>query len=256
MAAGTNSVSSPSIAARVSNAWAQRSPGTYFHVRNVLRRATGTSRRQKRLFSGIVGPGSLVFDIGANIGEYSRAFYSLGAVVLAVEPQPQLAAYLERRFAGVADITVLEAAVSTSPGIADLYLASVDALASFDPSFHGDEQTEHAGFSWARSITVSTTTLDALVDEYGQPDLVKVDVEGHEERVLQGLRKSRPPIFFEVSRARGLPVLDLLDARGYRRYRIRPGESGRWADQGWLDAETVRRRLQGTTGACDVLAFL
>lgn len=249
-------MSSPSIAVRVSDAWARRSPGTYFHVRNVLRRATGTTRRQKRLFSEIVRPGSLVFDIGANIGEYSRAFYSLGAVVLAVEPQPQLAAYLERRFAGVADISVLEAAVSTSPGTADLYLASVDALASFDPSFHGDEKTEHADFSWARSITVSTTTLDALVDEYGQPDLVKVDVEGHEERVLQGLRESQPPIFFEVSRSRGLPVLDLLDARGYRRYRIRLGESGEWADQGWLDAETVRRRLQGTNGACDVLALV
>ena len=74
-----------------------RFPSAYFRIRNMARRVVGTERDVKKLFQSRVAAGDVVFDIGANIGAYSAAFLGLGARVVAVEPQPQLARYLRQR---------------------------------------------------------------------------------------------------------------------------------------------------------------
>lgn len=44
----------------------------------------------------LINPGDLCFDIGANRGRYSMAFSSLGAMVIAVEPQLKCAEKLKK----------------------------------------------------------------------------------------------------------------------------------------------------------------
>jgi hypothetical protein len=45
-------------------------------------------------------------------------------------------------------------------------------------------------FNWDTKVIVPVTTLDRLIEEYGQPAFCKIDVEGFEFEVLKGL--SRP----------------------------------------------------------------
>jgi 16S rRNA A1518/A1519 N6-dimethyltransferase RsmA/KsgA/DIM1 with predicted DNA glycosylase/AP lyase activity len=45
----------------------------------------------REFYRPFIPKGSLVFDIGANVGEYTQAFLDLGARVVAVEPNPDLA---------------------------------------------------------------------------------------------------------------------------------------------------------------------
>ena len=55
-------------------------------------------RRARRFYGALVRPGDLCFDIGAHLGDRTAHFLTLGARVVAVEPQPQLMALLRRRF--------------------------------------------------------------------------------------------------------------------------------------------------------------
>ena len=83
----------------------------------------GRQRRMRELYSSLLRPGDLVFDIGAHAGNRSRAFASLGCDVVALEPQPDFARVLRMLFAGTPQVTVVEAAASNAPGRATLSIS-------------------------------------------------------------------------------------------------------------------------------------
>lgn len=162
----------------------------------------------KVLLEQIAQPGMTVFDIGANIGYY--ALMELGLIgpdgkILAVEPSPSNIALLKRNLTlnGEGDrITVLEGAVSDTPG-----------TESFHLSAHSNLGTFHANGSAAQmlsgeQISVRTYTVPELAEQYGPPDLIRMDVEGHEVEVIRGMLKAikadrlRPTIIFETHLSR------------------------------------------------------
>jgi hypothetical protein len=56
---------------------------------------------------------------------------------------------------------------------------------------------QHLDFG--QQTTVETTTLDKLIAAHGLPFFIKIDVEGHEPRVLHGLHSVVPYLSFEVN---------------------------------------------------------
>jgi FkbM family methyltransferase len=232
-----------------------RVPALYFHLRNLGRKVTGTRRRQRRLFAELVRPGDLVFDVGANIGEFTGAFRDLGARVVAVEPQPRLTAHLRARFRADPLVTVVATAVSDQAGEATLYLTAADALATLEAErANGGATGAGAELEWNGRITVPLQTLDALVAEHGAPVLVKIDVEGHEPGVVRGLTAARPSVFFEVNRPGVRTVLDTLAGRGYAEFFVREAERPDWVSRRPMSAAEVARHLEGSTADCDCLA--
>jgi FkbM family methyltransferase len=232
-----------------------RMPGFYFHLRNLGRKVTGTRRRQRRLFAELVRPGDLVFDVGANIGEFTGAFRDLGARVVAIEPQPRLSAHLRARFRADPLVTVVSTAVSDHAGEATLYCTTADALATLEEArATGGATGAGAELEWNGRITVPLQTMDALVADHGVPVLVKIDVEGHEPGVVLGLSTARPSIFFEVNRPGVDTVLDTLAARGYTDFYLRQAERPDWVTRRPMSATEVAGYLASTTEACDCLA--
>src|SRR5208282_493851 len=67
----------------------------------------------RQFYSQFISEGDLVFDVGANSGEYSRAFLALGAKVVAIEPTPGLV----QRLRNIAGLTVKECAMGSQQGI-------------------------------------------------------------------------------------------------------------------------------------------
>jgi hypothetical protein len=55
------------------------------------------------------------------------------------------------------------------------------------------------GFKWDKKTIVETDTLDALIDKWGSPAFCKIDVEGFEYNVLQGLTRQIDALSFEFS---------------------------------------------------------
>jgi FkbM family methyltransferase len=232
-----------------------KTPRLYFHLRNVARRIVGTRRHQRALFAELVGPGDLVFDVGANIGEFTGAFRDLGAQVLAIEPQPRLARHLRRRFSGDRHVTVVATAVSDHAGEATLYCTDADALATLEEGRAAGITGPGAELEWGGTITVPLRTLDALVVEHGSPQLVKIDVEGHELGVVHGLTTVRPSMFFEVNRPGVYDVLQLLQQRGYTNFFVRLDERPDWVTRQAMSGDEMSDYIKASSDNCDCLAL-
>lgn len=207
------------------------------------------ARRLRRLYAPFVQAGDLVFDIGGHVGNRADAFVSLGCRVIIVEPQPEFARLLRRRFARQASVHVIEAAVSDAPGRAELAISDRTPTVSTLVSSWRDARAGDAGFSrvrWNRRVDVETTTVDRLIERYGVPSFMKIDVEGAEPHVLAGLTRPLAALSFEylpgdLDRAR--TCVDRLLELGLYRFNWSAGESGWLSSEVWLDREGLLSTL-------------
>lgn len=177
-------------------------------------KAIRQSRAMREFYSKLLPKGALVFDIGANLGTMSRVFLSLGARVVAVEPNPDCARHLQMTTSGKS-VEVLQAAAGAMNGLAVLKVSDrKDKMSSLSDEWREAVSKENADYAgmWKREITVPTITLAALTERYGEPFYVKIDVEGYEEQVVKGLSECPSLLSFEFNRVFLEPALKALDS--------------------------------------------
>lgn len=222
----------------------------------------GVSRRQREaaeqeafraFYAQFIKEGDLCFDIGANLGNRVKSFRSLGCRVVAVEPQARCLATLRRSFAQDPEVVVLGKAAGSSLGMAELQVSSVHVLSSMSESFiRGTQESgRFAGVEWADREQVEVTTLDCLIDEYGLPRFLKIDVEGFESEVLAGLSVAVPAVSFEwtpelFENARD--CVEKLDQLGEYEFNLSWGESMMFSRPEWRTAESMVRVLEEFRG--------
>jgi FkbM family methyltransferase len=147
----------------------------------------------QRVFTSTVRRGDTVFDIGANVGFFTLLASILtgeNGRVVAFEPLPRNIGYLKRNLAmnRVVNTTIMEVAVSDRPGQAFLQVGA-------NPS---------EGSLAEQGQPVDVIALDDLAENglLPLPDVMKIDVEGAESRVLHGalalLRKARPTLILST----------------------------------------------------------
>jgi FkbM family methyltransferase len=180
-----------------------------------------------KLIASLIEPGDTVIDIGANAG-----FFTLLAAtrvgesgrVLAFEPIPAVRAALETniRINGAHWVTLHGVALSNVPGTLTMY----------------EGPRNHRGLSSLRPLDQAAAThivevkpLDEWLPMLGRVTLIKLDVEGAEQHVVEGMggliSRDMPYVVVEVTDAylrkmghSATSLFDLLDQKGYRMYRI------------------------------------
>jgi len=213
-------------------------------------------RRLTRFYAQFIGPGDLCFDIGAHVGSRLRAWTPLGARIVAVEPQPDCMALLQRWFGHQSPITLVEQAVGSAPGAAELRVSPrTPTVTTLSPAWIAAVQQERgfAGVRWDAPIPVTVTTLDELVARYGVPAFCKIDVEGYEWEVLQGLSQPIPTLSFEYLPAcldTARACVATLMALGPYVFNWSVGEAQCLRSADWLTAEALLEQLtvQARTG--------
>lgn len=155
--------------------------------------------RMRFHFSQFISPGDLVFDIGANVGDLTQLFSSLGARVVCVDPQPYCLEVLRKRFASTPNVTIVGKGLSNKEGMLPFYVSSRShSTCTFSKKMQVKGRYAHR--AWDRVIDVPVTTLDALLETFGTPAFCKIDVEGFELNVIQGLNSRIPALSFEFTR--------------------------------------------------------
>ncbi len=209
----------------------------------------GRARSDRQFYSHFINQDALVFDIGAHVGNRVNVFLDLGARCVAVEPQPAFASLLRMFYGRNPAFKLEQAALAAASGHADLHIsrrtptvsttsAAWKAQVGRSPSF--------ANVTWDETVPAITMTLDQLIDRYGLPDLCKIDVEGSELAVLQGLSRPLPLLSLEYIPAvadAAVACLERLECLGRYEYNWSRGESQRLRERRWLPARAMADRL-------------
>lgn len=141
--------------------------------------------------------GSFAIDVGANVGHYTRRMAELAGptgTVLALEPMPRTFALLAANSAGWgrSNVILLNAAASSACGFVEMDVPVDGGL----PNYY------QSTISTGAAQRVLAVRLDDVIPK-ATVALVKIDAEGHELQVLEGLRKTiardRPRLIIEGS---------------------------------------------------------
>jgi FkbM family methyltransferase len=128
---------------------------------------------RQHFFAPLLPLNALCFDIGANHGEHTAAFLSLGARrVVAVEPQPEVADFIVKAFPNEIQsgaLVVQTKAVGSKQGVAKLFPAQDSGKSMSTLSTLFVELSRANGCNWdeAAAIEVNVVTLDSLIDGFG-----------------------------------------------------------------------------------------
>jgi FkbM family methyltransferase len=207
-------------------------------------------RVMMRIYAPFIRPGDLCFDIGAHLGDRVYAWSKLGARVVALEPHPGLIRRLRRWYGSQKNITLVEQAVSNQPGTASLWISRLTPSISTISHQWRTSVQRNRRFStarWEEEITVHVTTLDALIAQYGKPAFCKIDVEGAELDVLQGLSHPLPALSFEYIPAvieTAVGCIERLSQLGEYEYNWRVSEFPRWRSSVWLNPMDMVAQLE------------
>jgi len=203
-----------------------------------------------QIYAPFICPGDLCFDIGAHLGDRLRAWSRLGARVVAVEPHPEMMDWLRRWYGHKINIVLLEQAVSARTGIATLWISHLTpslSTISYEWLTTVRQNPRFAGARWDEQKSVLVTTLDDLIVHYGKPAFCKIDVEGSELDVLQGLSQPLPALSFEYIPAMietALGCIERISQLGVYEYNWRVSEFPWLRSPVWLEPREMAARLQ------------
>jgi FkbM family methyltransferase len=158
-----------------------------------------------KVFALVLREGDTVVDVGANVGWFTLLAASLvgpGGKVVACEPGPDNRAKLQANIDAsgfTPRVQVVWQPISDRAETVEFHLNadSSGGHALWDPGLWHDNERSRAS---PRSIHVSSASLDELLHDGKEIRLIKIDVEGAEQRVLQGahalMASQRPPFVF------------------------------------------------------------
>jgi FkbM family methyltransferase len=184
-----------------------------------------------------VAPGDVVWDIGANLGLYTKVFLDLAGPqgkIIAFEPAPACFAAMQETFKDVPNVQLMNMAIGNEAGTVDMNLAMNPKGATHSLVSAASDET----------VAVAIASSDDIVAQglAPVPNVIKIDVEGFEYEVLLGMphllrnrtvREVLVEIHFKLLEIKGdkhapTQMVNMLTAEGF--------------DVNWTDSSHIHAR--------------
>jgi FkbM family methyltransferase len=190
-------------------------------------------RSDLSFFRQFIREDDLVFDVGASYGVFTEVFLDLGATVIACEPQPDCLKELLARHRRNDRLVAINCALGETRRRAKFYVRDRREVSGLIENWHPHHKIENVS-------EVEVVTLDDLIAEYGIPSYCKIDVEGYEYKVLEGLSKIIPLISLEYhlgDHEKSRACLNYLSRFGELDINVTSGETLRFLFEEWVSKE-------------------
>lgn len=159
----------------------------------------------------------LIFDIGMNNGDDTAYYLYSGFRVVAVEADPTLVEEAKKRFASHMDSGRLEILnVGIGPEETTVPFWICEGKSEWN-SFNRDVASS-LGRS-CHSIDVACIRFGKLIELYGTPYYLKIDIEGHDHYCLDDLRSDTAPRYLSCELAER-SMIDQLARLGFSKFKI------------------------------------
>src|SRR5262245_36149964 len=161
----------------------------------------------------------LIYDVGMNNGDDTAYYLWRGFRVVAIEPNPTLVALASKRFRReieAGELKILNAAIAAKNGPQSFWLCLADtrlsSLSWNDASLGGRHPVEEA--------RVSGRTFRSILDEFGVPFYLKIDIQGNDPLCVEALDPHDVPKFLSIEFVlSNEPLVTLLHARGFKQFK-------------------------------------
>ena len=149
----------------------------------------------------LINKGDLYFDIGAHLGEKSKPFIEKKIKTIMVEPLPGCVKNLKKLYSKNSIVKIIPKGLGSKN---TKKILSINKQMPTTSTFAKHWKSgRFSNLKWHDKIQVQITTLDSLIKKFGNPQYIKIDVEGYEMNVLKSsiktLRNMRPVIFMEYA---------------------------------------------------------
>jgi FkbM family methyltransferase len=207
--------------------------GIQKQIKNIQVQFHDINKIQNRYVFNLIRKGDLVFDVGASYGNKSTLFKELGASVVAFEPQNECIPHLMTK-----NVTVEHVALDKKKGTSIIHKSDATTISSMSDEFINTvKDGRFQGCKWNKDQEVMTDTLDNMIDKHGTPRFIKIDVEGFELNVLQGLTKNVDYISIEFTPELIETTIKCMDLFPDATFKYSSKETHEFMTETWLSYE-------------------
>ncbi len=212
--------------------------------------ANEDAKRRSNFYATFIKSDDLCFDVGANMGNRVLPLLLIGAKVVAVEPQADCYRYLKKTFGKKID--VVGKGLAEMEGVKKFYVSNTSTLSSFSREWIESVKAERfSEYTWDNEIELEITTADKLIDCFGVPSYIKIDVEGYELEVLKGLTHPIKMISFEYTvpeqTEKAIQCIDQIAKYNSNiECNYSEAETMQWSMKNWLSPEEMKNFIKST----------
>ena len=180
----------------------------------------------------------ILYDVGANEGKYTEINLNKFDKYILVEANPLLAEKLRQKYKTNTAIHIVEAIASNKES-ETFYISNADTISTSDTEWIRQSRFSN-NYTWRPVEGIQTVSLDRLISIYGEPTLLKIDVEGYEYNVLQSLTKKVKLLCFEWAEEKKEEILlslEYLHNQNYTRFHLQMEDKYDYVvdDADWCD---------------------
>jgi len=193
----------------------------------------------------------MYFDIGANIGKWSLSNLNSCDKIISIEASPSTFQKLLLNINNNPKIICLNYAVCNSNDeYITFYNCNADTLSTINKDWlDSDISRFYKQFKY-NVIKCKPITIDKLIQIYGVPELIKIDVEGGEFETISSLTKKVNNLCFEWASETNeitFKCIDYLQKLGYNEFAIQYEDNYTYRPDIYTNSENIKEILNKTT---------